>query len=250
MTSTFFETIVKNYNKKLEETPVINTEKPHINPVVAAYEPYFLRILPTGSRVICSSPAKNSDEDYMILIDVDKQEALFEKLDADGWLIGGSLGENADTLNEKHTILEDGTLSNEHLFQSWKRYEIPATYNDYGDTTAPAEGIELNLLVTCNEDYFNDFTRATMLAKALNLENKQNRVILFEALTRDVWPDPNKKKEDKYIWEYKNIAPGSINYVVSPPVDSSLNWAWGNSQGTSGIMIHDEVQGMVDSNFD
>lgn len=161
----------------------------YIDDEVEALEPYFERILKTGSRVICSPPPEDTDEDYMLLLKDDKAAVKLEEYLVNlDWKIGGSLASNDSyksvdwILNNEHTVTDNG-FSNEHLFHSWKKGH-------------------LNLLLTCNEQYFEDFTRATFLCKALNLVNKADRVTVFEALTRDVWPTNKKIKKLKSLRDY------------------------------------------------
>lgn len=202
-----------------------------INHVVAELEPFFERILATGSRVICSPPPEGTDEDYILLVKKDNLSKLIETLEARDWYMGGSMFVSPNKrhdLQEKHTFNQDGSVSNDNLFLSFKRQEDLGVINEIDEEDPDEElpeylvepsGPILNILVTCNQEYFDDFTRATYLAKSLNLTSKGDRVILFEALTRDKWPDPNKKQEPKvkkrspfkdYLY---SLSPGSVNTV-------------------------------------
>lgn len=83
------------------------------------------------------------------------------------------------------------------LFRSWKKpSEITGfTIPDPLSTTAgsinyiekPVRSSELNLIVTCSVEYFNNFFKATRLATQLNLLKKADRVRLFEAVCHDKW---------------------------------------------------------------
>lgn len=187
-----------------------------ISSALAGYEPYYERILRTGSRVICSPPSDETDEDYLVLVTPENRILLETQLQADDWVLGGSLPNSGPldgdwVLNTVHEY-EEGRVSNRHLFHSWKRRETPAVYDhQHGESTdpfsilstvvTPSEGPEINLLVTCNESYFDDFTRATFLCQGLNLLDKSDRVMVFEALTRDVWPTGRKKKKSPFLFK-------------------------------------------------
>lgn len=159
----------------------------NISDTVKGYEGYYKKVLETGSKVICDPPPEGTDEDYLLLLEDDNAVNTLESiLTFDGWVIGGSMAySGAGSLNKEHSFNSDGALSNNNLFHSWK------TPND--------EGIVTNLILTCNEQYFEDFTRATFLARRLNLLDKVDRVVLFEALTRDVWPTEKKKEKKTFL---------------------------------------------------
>lgn len=193
-----------------------------ISKALANYEPYYERILPTGSRIICSPAVTDTDEDYLILVTPENREKLETLLLADGWQLGGSLPNQHDTsepvtgdgwrLNTEHEYV-GGRIDHSRVFHSWKRFETPAVYGGPGTEgsgwllplVSPSEGPEINLLVTCNGQYFDDFTRATFLSKGLNLKDKADRVMVFEALTRDVWPTGNEKRKKRHLYERYNL---------------------------------------------
>ena len=142
---------------------------------IQSLEKYYQKILPTGSRVICpQNVSELSDADYMILIRKADEVSLSEMLVYNGWAMGGSLLPDTPVgaLREFHEV-KDGALDQSGVFHSWKLLH---------------GGITLNLLVTCNPQYFDDFTRATFLARKLSLTNKASRVILFQAIAMNVWP--------------------------------------------------------------
>lgn len=206
-----------------------------INNVILAFEPYYERILPTGSRVIMSKEAQEitppNDEDYLILVTPGNRVLIEARLQQEGWELGGSLPNQGPlqgdwNLNTEHTYTPEGVIDMHFVFHSWKRAEVPGFWNgppeDIVTEFVDPSGPELNLLVTCNERYFDDFTRATFLSRALNLTEKQDRVLVFDALTRDVWPHAEthrKKKRNKYISSTLSLQPGAINAI--PP-----GWIW------------------------
>lgn len=185
-----------------------------ISSSLATYEPFYERILRTGSRVICDPPVTDTDEDYLVLCTQDQRQQLETRLQADGWTLGGSLpngeqvfhtidttinpwgvtqGTPDYTLNTQHEY-KNGVIDHAKVFHSWKRLTYPESTTEEGNP-------EVNLLVTCNETYFDDFTRATFLCQGLNLLEKEDRVMVFEALTRDVWPSGRKKKKNSVLYE-------------------------------------------------
>jgi hypothetical protein len=132
---------------------------------------YFIfadKVLHTGSRVICNPIPLNTDDDYLLLIATGNQETIQQLLTIDGYIKGGSLGaqwrkpleENPDYSMRRL----DGTT-----FRSWKKGEI-------------------NIILTCDKNYFENFYCATLIAKRLNLLRKEERVELFEAICFDRWP--------------------------------------------------------------
>lgn len=140
-------------------------------------ENYCTKIFKTGSRVICDPPPTDTDEDYILLIPVAELGPLATHLLIEGYTKGGSLEsfEGSPYLLPEHEYNSDGSVKTEGLFQSWKKGE-------------------LNIILTANEQYFDDFIRATFLARALNLTDKEDRVTLFKALCQNVWPTEKKYK--------------------------------------------------------
>ena len=166
-----------------------------ISKAVMVYEDLYLKVLPTGSKVIIAPEDQEAhppqDEDYLLLVSPEQRHTLESQLIQHGWELGGSLpnhvtlyGEPPEdwVLNTEHEFLDHGSIDSRRLFHSWKRQENIST------ELSPL----INLLITCNEQYFNDFTRATFLSKSLNLTNKHDRVTVFEALCMDRWPSGRK----------------------------------------------------------
>lgn len=105
-------------------------------------------IHPTGSRVICEKPPENSDYDYLVLYTGWRLKKLEEYL--------GTLGFRCDTLKGSYRI---GTGP----FDSWR-------YKD------------INILVTRNRKFFKSWINATELAKGLKLNEKKDRIYLFQRM--------------------------------------------------------------------
>lgn len=243
------------------------TSKQKVNERLVPYLGYVERILPTGSRIICSPPVTGTDEDYIVLVTQDNRIQLESLLWDDDWYIGGSgsHGNLPDTIDGNHDFSTDpfilstshsyvnGKLNEHRLFRSWK--------------SASDDGHELlNIILTCNEQYFDDFTRATFLAKALNLREKKDRVTLFRALCQDDWEfdKPKRKKTfGKYGLIYTDYAeavqvagfeilsqPPETQVVMTLPHGeyTPMFW-WGNPPNYNAlaptITWHDDGQQMV-----
>lgn len=102
---------------------------------------------PTGSNYICNPPVTNTDIDQMFLV-YDLYRAA-EELDLLGWK-------------------ECRTKNN----------------NEYPTDVMLAFRLGVNnALLTDNEEYFNNFYKATEEAKRRNLLNKADRIALFEEYT-------------------------------------------------------------------
>ena len=186
-----------------------------MNKTIQSYHNFYERVLPTGSRVIVSEEDQKDnppkDEDYLMLVSPSNLAPFETHLRAEGWELGGSMpngtvSQNLSlqggvetvvsdmTLKTEHTFTEDGKVDMSRVFHSWKKAETEIRESVFGIKYTVGKP-DLNIILTCNEEYFDDFTRATFLAKSLNLTNKEDRVILFEALTRDVWPSGERKNK-------------------------------------------------------
>ena len=97
---------------------------------------------PTGSSWICNPPVLNTDIDFAIL------SGDWDKLDL--WCID----------NGFKTNYEDYAME---AFRSYKRGPV-------------------NLIVTNDETFFRKFGAASLLAKKLNLLDKEQRIICFDFL--------------------------------------------------------------------
>lgn len=113
----------------------------------------------TGSRVISNPAPRGTDDDWIVYLYPELVAKLETRLKEEGYHQDGKYSKN----------LTDGDK-----FHSWKIKYLG------GDST--------NILITCDREYFDSFSRATALARRLNLTAKEDRIALFEAVTRDVWP--------------------------------------------------------------
>jgi hypothetical protein len=109
------------------------------------------RFEPVGSRVTCNPAPTDTDEDFLVLIDVERFSEFYQLLMVEGYELGGSV-----PLNEKH-------LDKDDCFSSFT----------LGDT---------NLIVTASEVFFDRFMLATAEAKEKNLLEKSERIALFQSI--------------------------------------------------------------------
>lgn len=108
------------------------------------FEDTVLKSYPTGSRYICHPPVMDTDNDTVIL--------------ANGYYDWVTM------------LLKDG-------------WEDCGQYNQGGDFRAFRKGQE-NYIVTERDDFFQSYVLATSAAKALNLREKAQRILLFEVILR------------------------------------------------------------------
>lgn len=101
--------------------------------------------LPVGSRVTCSPPPTDTDEDWLVLTPRDAAESLIDA------------GFTQDGSPQFYTGNDNGG------FRSWRR----------GD---------LNIVTTQDAVFFDRFQTATALAKRFNLLVKADRIALFQAV--------------------------------------------------------------------
>ncbi len=109
---------------------------------------------PVGSQVTCNpAPSlEESDIDWLVYVwhaDIDK---FTKELTDNGWTIGGSKPEDADSAN------------------------------GFNSFTKTVDGLRQNVVATANYNFYMKFMRATTLAKKLNLLNKDDRIELFHAI--------------------------------------------------------------------
>lgn len=125
---------------------------------------YSLRCVHTGSRVICDPPVMDTDDDYLLLVDIEVVDKLILALQADGFKIGGS--RPARPLKEFPSI--ENIERDDGVFQSLKK-----------------DGV--NVLVTASHEYFENFVKATFLCRKLNLTEKEDRIEVFQSICCDSW---------------------------------------------------------------
>jgi hypothetical protein len=104
---------------------------------------------PVGSRVTVSPPPMDTDADYIVY--VPSLSRLWEALNDDGWMMGGSTDNQGG----------DG-------WSSWRKGEE-------------------NLIVVTRKPIYDSFMAATEIARILNLKEKGDRVALFQTLEQH-WP--------------------------------------------------------------
>lgn len=106
----------------------------------------ILRWLPTGSFYICQPQVLDTDKDYVVLVkDLNKSQSKLQEL---GYKASISDSDEYD-------------LEAEGGFMCYRKGDI-------------------NLIVTEDEKFFLKFWEATVLAKQLNLKEKNDRIYLFK----------------------------------------------------------------------
>lgn len=128
---------------------------------------YCLACLHTGSRVICYPSVRSTDDDYLLLVDVDVLSKFHDELTNRGFRLGGSGGNRLEQLKEFPSY--EDMVAERYCFRSYKLDDV-------------------NLLVTLSDEWFQNWYKATKLSRSLNLTNKPDRIAVFEAIARDRWP--------------------------------------------------------------
>jgi hypothetical protein len=112
-----------------------------------------------GSKVTCIPPPENTDTDWLVLFR--SLQVFLIEAKRNGWVVGGSLN-GGDVPNDEDVCYE-GTEGG--MF-------ISLTHSENDD----------NLVVTTSEKFKDRFLLATHVAKNLNLLNKHDRIVLFQAV--------------------------------------------------------------------
>lgn len=113
---------------------------------------HILEQEPVGSRVTCNPAPLDTDEDYLYLV---KDLSKFCKdAEKQGMLVDGS---------EVTPMDEEGDSID--FFVSFSTF-----------------GRAVNIIVTDSQEFFDRFMVATHVAKKLNLLDKQQRILLFQAI--------------------------------------------------------------------
>lgn len=111
-----------------------------------------LNLVCVGSRVTCSPPPVGTDQDYLIYVVSSAADGLISYLAQDGWEpCSGSL------------------MDSELSMSGWTSFRRG----------------EENIIMTWVLDFYESFLFATEIAKALNLMNKEDRVILFQTVRKN-----------------------------------------------------------------
>jgi len=109
----------------------------------------ILGIFPCGSRITCSPPILDTDEDWIIRVDDFSIKKVDDHLVEQGFRLGGSILHNLTPESQKF----------------W-------SYTKQG----------LNHLIVYDIEFFNKFNLATKVCKRLNLRKKVDRICLFQAI--------------------------------------------------------------------
>ncbi len=191
---------------------------------------YCVEILPTGSRVICDPAPKDTDEDFLLLVDKSVLKPLEERLEKEGFKVGGSNHTTKLRFTLGTIVSDTPGLGVTYSYRDWEETTIRSEENsawvkyiyrgpspqkqplqEWPDFRDPDKtGLfnswkkgDLNLIVTCSSEYFENFTKATKLATYLNLMTKGDRIALFEGICFDKWPGPKiswKRKKESAPW--------------------------------------------------
>lgn len=106
---------------------------------------------PTGSRYICNPPPTDTDDDTVIL--VDDLETATKHLLEDGWDI--PLSDN---------------------------YKDMKNLDGWFSAKKKVDDVLKNYIVMADLDKFNNWVKATEVAKRLNLLDKKDRIFLFSVI--------------------------------------------------------------------
>ena len=121
------------------------------------YRKFIKEVVPVGSRITCNPPPTDTDEDFLVL--TTDFQSLVEDLMEDGYEVCG----------EDYVMpIEEHGQEDYNFFQSFRSGDI-------------------NLIVTESQYFFNNFVKATEIAKKANLLKKENRVMLFQFLLYDTF---------------------------------------------------------------
>jgi len=132
-------------------------------PEVVVLKAQAVRFEATGSRVICDPPPLTTDADYLVLLKNGTHvKEVSKALECGSWIGAGSMSD-ALIASEDITEEERNTLDIGPQFQSLKKGRI-------------------NLILTCDQTFYERFMAATSVAKMLNLQIKAERVALFRAV--------------------------------------------------------------------
>lgn len=155
------------------------------NEIEKLSEEFMEVIVPVGSQVTCNPPPPldNSDIDFLCLCN--DVEAMLE--------------------------LEDELELSEWKYCSGEGYEqMPGDFNAW---RKDIDGKNYNLILTTNNQFFDDFMDATKSCKALNLLDKKARCAEFARVFAENKAARRKKSDEKWIklGALKVIAPGNPN---------------------------------------
>lgn len=127
-------------------------------------EDFCIACVPVGSRVTCSPPPTDTDQDVLCLVEEDLASDLYEWLEQHDWELEGDYGTLTD-------------------FDSYRK-----TYED----------TEYNLILTTDTNWFDCFMDATLECKAKNVMTKSGRIDVFSKHM----PKKEKKSVQTSIVDY------------------------------------------------
>lgn len=190
------------------------------------YRDYVLDTLHTGSRVICNPAPTDTDDDWLLLSNLDVIEKFEEELENQGFKLGGFSEGSSFVQDRLYCYTWENDTTKEIFISSWftgipdfeinsksypgsawtlkeirynkeleskKLEEYPdwleVDHSDRSNIFHSWRKDQLNLIVTGSTEYFENFKKATNLATRLNLLNKPDRIALFEGICFDVWPE-------------------------------------------------------------
>jgi hypothetical protein len=140
---------------------------------------YCISCYQTGSQVICNPPpGDSSDDDYILLVDTSILDKFNEVLRSNGFT-------DSSDKYRKHSV--NLLKAYPHYRNIFNRDQGQGLFQSYRKDS-------INLIITCCEEYYSNFCKATYLARYLNLEDKEERVAVFEAICSDIWPIEMKAK--------------------------------------------------------
>jgi hypothetical protein len=140
-------------------------------------------IVPVGSRVTCSPPPMDTDEDFLVLTD--------------------------DTYATRKQLEEFG-------------FEYDSTtYAASGSTFFISMRMgQVNYIITSNPEWYDAFLTATYICKRLNVLDKEDRIAVFDAIMlRKSFAD---KVEEKWTYKAARIGGDDINVSETETVDGGF----------------------------
>lgn len=133
-----------------------------------------LKVIPTGSRYICNPPVMDTDEDWAVLIDNYLVDEFIRSAEDAGYY----------RTNREYA----GSGIGGHLI-TFRHPDNP-----------------INLIVHLDDEQFDAFAEATLIAKEENLTDKADRIALFEKLRTRV----HRKQANRM--KYENSVPYYFDY--------------------------------------
>ena len=117
---------------------------------------YVISVTPVGSRVSCSPPPTDTDEDFLVLVKAATLDCVIDDLISRNCELGGSRVRNKSREGLAPDAEEDGFVS-------------------------MRKGNHNYLLTECIK-FHGDFMLATHVCTRLNLLGKEHRILVFQAI--------------------------------------------------------------------